>query len=420
MFNRRRFDGFADRLPLSAESDNFHVRYGMRNPQRGRGLGAQGVRWDWLVPLYLDSLEMAYERMAAYFGPDKPRTPANCKTLVLIGELSEFADGNPFTFDDPARGPMIVLPCRNQEPTHDGFVQRAVAEAVHETAHVFNFTSRPSTIRRNNDPWTWVDEATAVTLERLVLPMNPDCLRYAMRWTDEPETPLDAAGFWYASFPFMTHLVRRDPQFGRQLWKGASASRQRPFEILSSLMGGAGRPYDTPDPEFVEAMLDFFVTAYFSWEQTSWSFLPDVVSRYGTRNLTESFVLSGTNEVQASGDVSIDHLACRYFRVIPRAKHRGLTVKIEFTNRVDRPKLQVAVRPVNLDYPSPSFNRLVTPESTHDHTVSVSCAIEPSNVDGIDHYIVVVANCGVCADDGRPGTVHDDRRNFSLSVSLSD
>jgi hypothetical protein len=112
-------------------------------------------------------------------------------------------------------------------------------------------------------------------------------------------------------------------------------------------------------------------------------------------------------------------LAARYFRVIPRARHRRLVVELKFDRRLNRPDLQVAIRNVNPDDPKPSYSEL-KPEQSGSSEVQTRAVITPSRPDQVDHYIVIVANCGVCAVDGWPGRVHDDHREFDLSVWLED
>ena len=418
MLSIRRFNQAIAQLTLKAESDNFVIHYGLRNPAQGRGFGPMGVRWEWLVPSYLDALERAHRCMSIDFERSKPRTGTNGKTLVYVSELSEFTGGSPFTFDDPSRGPIIALPSRTEEPTRDGFVQRAISEAVHETAHVFNFTSRPSLVRFDPDPWTWFDEATAVTLERMVLPWNADSLRYGMHWTDAPETPLDADGFWYESFPFVSHIGKRyGPDIAGRIWEEAAQDPVvRPLEVLSRLASGTGLPYHGPDPTLEQVLCDFFASAYFSWDQQSWSFAPDLFARYGERNLTESFVLGQVGKSTKAVD-RLNHLAVRYYRVFARADYHHLEVKVTTQARARRSPLYAAVIAVSEKDWRPGLAQPLTAKANGD-SVEMFGQISPKDPTGVDHFIVVVANCGVRADTGDPKKTHDDDQQLTLRVKL--
>lgn len=74
MFSLRRFYSSVANLPQKMVSENFVVRFGLRNPIEGRGLGPIGVRWDWFVPTLLEALEQTHQCLVEQFGRSKPRT----------------------------------------------------------------------------------------------------------------------------------------------------------------------------------------------------------------------------------------------------------------------------------------------------------------------------------------------------------
>ncbi len=420
MFSMRRFYNWIQQLTMKAESDNFIVHYGLRNPAEGRGLGPMGVRWEWLVPSYLDALERAHRTMTVDFNRQQPRTGPGGKTLVYVGELSEFTGGSPFTFDDPLRGPIIALPSRSEEPTCDRMAQRAIMEAVHETAHVFNFSSRPNLTRFNPDPWTWFDEATAVTLERTVLPSNADSVRFGMHWTDEPETPLDSERFWYESYPFVSHICRRfGPAMVGRIWEEARSDPQfpviRPLEVLSRLTGGTGTPYNGKDLKFEQLLCDFFTSAYFSWDQQSWSFAPDLFARHGERNLTESFVCRQVGKNIEATD-RLDHMAARYYRISTRTAYRELEVTVTPKGPKSRSPLYAAVTAVSERgwRPGPAVPLVRSPRAS----LELSRRLTPEDPNDVNHFIVVIANCGLRGFTGDAKKPHDDGQQFTIRVKL--
>jgi hypothetical protein len=412
----RDFYSFVSQLRGVLNSENFRVHYSLSNPHPGRNDGTSGIHSETFVHSTIHHLERAHQKMSQICGPARPRTGIDGVTHVYVCDLAEQLGGAALTFDDPERGPVIVIPCKNNTPTMEASHQQMRAEAVHETAHVFNFTSRPHTILKQNDPWEWIDEATAVNLERLVLPGNSAYLQYGLKWTDEPETPLDSTRLMYHSFPFVEFLLRRDETIMPRLWRQANAPHSRPLEILSQLLGGTGNPYREPDDNFVAVMRDFFVSAYFCWEFNSEVFLPDVVHRYGMRKHTESLIITDRNTPIKFASAKVDHLSCRYFRIQPKTKHRGIKIVLDRKLRDTRPDLQVVLRPLLHD-----FNRfqIVDPQGVnHLETgeMEISWPIDEEKSVKIDHYILVVANCGVCGKNG--GAIHDDDREFQIDAML--
>ena len=400
------------KLDRRRESPHFVVRYAERNPRSGPGNGSHGIRGDRLISLYLDALEKAYRMLTDRFGRGPPRVGKEGKTLVLVLDVSQFVNGlYPFTFDDRTFGPVVGLLSHTHEPTTDGELQRACLDAVHEVGHVFNFTDRPARDAYSKN-WIWIDEASAVLLERLVFPENVDVCRYGKIWCDSPELPLDSGRGHYEAAQFLWYLYRSfGPGLLGQVWRDArDYPRERPLETVRRLLLAHGETLLSPNKPDVFGS-GYCVASYFLLDKKSTMFAEQLFERHGDRAVTRSeIIMPGKAPVEIFG--SLDHLACNYYRFSPgpRATKLFLTVAAEPRDGRQPPLKATVVRveerlrqkgePVTLDVQGPR-----TTPVFHDFEASK-----------LDHAVLVVANCGDRAYTGRPDVPHDDDYPFKVSA----
>src|ERR1041384_1093700 len=77
-------------LEQTRSTENFLLRYGLRNPPRGRGLGPKGVENEALVASYAEALEGAYQHLVAS-GWEHPNKDSQLgKVPVYIFDTTEF------------------------------------------------------------------------------------------------------------------------------------------------------------------------------------------------------------------------------------------------------------------------------------------------------------------------------------------
>ncbi|MGA2185908.1 MAG: DUF6055 domain-containing protein [Bryobacteraceae bacterium] len=280
---------------------HFVLHYCDRKVREGSG-SAHGVRDRAMVYEYADALERAFSALAARpFSLPPPQKPV---PVYVFDTATLFPDGGaPFTSEDTEGSPYIGLPSRTHEPTVRAEIDRATASAVHEVAHVFCMSRRP--LREPHSAvWAWFAEATAVFTEWLVLPGNPDTLRFAAGWCDWPETPLDHKSAWYEAGMFVRYLARRCGQgLLREVWM-ASDERETPIEALVRSLS---------KKDWSGFFSDYAMDSYFLWDPASRGFAPDVYGRYGERAVQESFGLRPSASLALQG--TLDHLACRYYRI---------------------------------------------------------------------------------------------------------
>ncbi len=417
--------GIINRLPLTMESEHFLIRYGLRNPVRGKGLGASGVQDRGLLLTYVKALERLHKTMTEPpWNRPLPLTGTSGKTPIYVFNISELTpvDGSPFTDTDLDDVPFICLPSRSFEPSVQDELHRAAAEAVHEATHVFNYRHRPR-YHLHSKPWDWLDEALAVFMETHLIPGNHDHLRFLRNWIELPEVSLDDWSARYQAGMFIYYLEKRAPGLANKVWV-ESLPTEDPIKALSRLLPETTKTDDvfvSHDPEVQDLFASgYCMDSYFLWDHNSASLAPELFVRYGERSVTESFVLR-PGELESSGSQSLDHLACRYFRIYLKGDATKLRVEVRAHNsqtiaplkaelaivnsELRREKNAIALRPASVD--AGKSDQILTAEVNQ-----ISC-------DNTDHVVLVVTNCGTRATQPNARIEHDDGRLFEVRVSAS-
>jgi hypothetical protein len=387
------------------ESAHFLVRFGLRNPVTGKGLGPDGIR-DRIVALtYIESLEKLYNVM---INPPWSRQPP------IIGDLGRTEvyvfDTSPFTASDDNGVPFICLSSRSNEPTTQSELHRAAAEAVHEATHVFNFRERPFPDPYTY-PWEWFDEGFAVFMETLVVAGNPDYCRFLMNWIDIPETSLDDLNAKYQAGMFIRYLAKRfGYYFINDVWT-KSMSTELPFEALDRLMPNQQK-FISSDPNDRDVFASgYCIDPYFLWDPASACLAPEVLVRYGERTVSETFSLIRGQNVQAIS--KLNHLACRYFRFFIG----DAITSIEFTVQTSAPRpfapLKAELAVVDNEMKRQALVPLLYVSGSPQQ---VSAQLDLTNYDGIGHLVLAVSNCGLRAAKINTRIPHDDGIDFIISV----
>ncbi len=403
-----KLQAIVDKLRLTLESDHFIIRFGLRNPERGKGLGSGGVRDEALLRCYRDALERLYSVMTSPPLNYKPlKVASEGKTLVYVFEISDLFPGkdDPFMSVDMDGIPYICLPCRSCEPTTGAELQLAAVRAVHEATHVFNCTKR-SLRDPNYGPWAWVDEAMAVFMETLVLPGNPDPLRFLMNWSDRPEVSLDSWAGRYGASMFLRHLVKRVDLGFISKWWNDSEETESPPEALVRLLQDEGQEFSSADLDVPDIFASGYCTdSYFPSGRSSDGFAQKVYERYGGRAISESFVLGPGDHEETTGN--LDHLACRYYRFYVREDVGALQVRLETESQGDVGPLNAEIATVTTEMRR-GIVKPLRPATADGPAGSVQLSAELAELDRneVDHLILVVSNCGqTSADDGQQYTL---------------
>src|SRR5262249_39961594 len=119
------------------ETRHFTLRFGLRNPRCGQGLGGRGIEENLeLIRCYAVALERAYEVLTRQ-GWKHPTKDGSKRRVYVFDTMARVSQDAPFTSRDK-NGPFIGLRSVINEPDKEAMLRRAAIEAVHEATHVFN------------------------------------------------------------------------------------------------------------------------------------------------------------------------------------------------------------------------------------------------------------------------------------------
>jgi hypothetical protein len=377
-----------EKLDCVSESPNYEVRYCMRDPKEGVGNGRRGVPDLRLVVCYIDNLERLHATLS---GPLFGWSPPQDKVRVYLLDLDDVPQHSPFAHINEEGKPYIVLPCRSLEPSYQMAYQRAAVEAIHEATHTFSYTARNPVPASDPEYWVskqwyWFNEATSVYMEGLLMPTNPESIRFARNWSDSPHVSLDQFGAEaeYASGLFARYLARRfGPSIIARIWN-ESTPLENPFQVVNRLIPA---PFRSRDPkESCRIFRQYCIDSYFVWDHESVGFAADVWARFGNRAITESHrPLAGKSILTPRYE--LDHLACHYHRVWIPDNVKSVHVELKVESREVSADVAVITRDMRHSEPQ------VAAPST------VITGVDSSQA---DHVVVVVSNTGIGATyDGR-------------------
>jgi len=395
-------------LKEKVESRHFVIHYGLRNPPLGRGLGADGVRDRVLVLTYLNALENLYRMMTA--------PPWNRPLPLEEGKRTKVyvCDSEPLTSYDEDKIPRIILSSRSSEPTTHAELCRAAAEAVHEGAHLFNFTRRPH-YETSSKPWVWFDEGMAVLMETLVVAGNPDYFRFLVDWIDSPEMSLDEPEENYQSGMFLRYLYQSmGPEFVNDVWMG-SETGEGPLDALARIARDRGHVFTSPHPWERDIFASgYCIDPYFMWDQASVTLAPDLLVRFGERAVSETWVLK-PGESRAAED-SLNHLSCRYYRLYLKGDVTRVRVRVSVRDEFLRTPLKAELAVVSTRRQRERVLPLLQSPAGECQLVGNLDALQ---MDSIDHLVLVVSNCGTRSLKGARGAAHDDWKEYEIEVTAA-
>lgn len=401
-----------------AESAHFTIRYLRRTPPlllTGQGHGAVGVRDPRLIDNYLETLESTFCLLTSQEqGWPAPKTNQTGKIQVYVTGLTAMGRGSEaFTALDRGGTPFIVLPSQTQEASSENIRCRAAAEAAHELAHVFCWSVRPPLRSPIEKRWRWFNEATAVFVESLVVRNVTESNRFALRWCDYPDWSLDDDSMQLESGYFAQYLSRRfGSEIIRSIWT-ESLSTEGPVDVLNRLVQCSSQSAICP------IFGEYAHASYFVREDFDNLRGKDLFERFEGRALTENVVVDTAATVQLVN--SIDHLACRYYRIVPRIECSRLSVNVKTTSKsgtLFRSFLSAQnakgqrVHTVELGVP-PSGLAL----RMEDRGV-LSANITRREWSRGDSLLLTVANCGLRSRRfARAGLGHDDEQTVEICLS---
>ena len=232
----------------TASDGLFRIAYGLRIPDRGRGLGLDGVDGEELIDHYAEAIERAAGIFLGWGWPE-PKRDANGRVPVFVFRTERLGFGDcPLTFtgevEPDVYASQIALRSTFDEPRREVRLERARIEAAHETAHAFTHR-HVSPLTEVGDLWAWFDEATAVFIEGYAYPDHPEALRFGLYWVCCPEfTLLSWGGFggYFAAW-FVKYLVKEfDARILLEVWSG-SEGKFGPLEVLARKLEDRGKTF---------------------------------------------------------------------------------------------------------------------------------------------------------------------------------
>jgi hypothetical protein len=402
----------ATNILFPVEPVHFEVKYNHRNPQQGRGQGPGGVGDERLIKTYLYGLEMLYRALTS---PPWSRSELDRMTEVYILDVATIFPtmSGPFTTENLEGAPYIVLPCRTSDPTCEVEQQWALATAVHEATHVFNYRKRPLS-SPYSAKWAWFDEALAVFMEMQLITDYRDHFRFLGNWIERPELSLDTPIASYQAGQFVAYLAKRlGIEFVNRVWMD-STEGETPFEAIKRLLP-EGQKLVSADPD----ERDLFASGYCldSWflnDPTSLAYAPDLYMRYGERAITESFVLRpgekvGTTDKPGGQDV-LSHLACRYYRFYLEDEVKQLSVELHSSDEPGKSPLKVELAIVTKGNRRGQVIPLRLVSDKSNRKTLLTAQVKQIDSNELDHFILVVTNCGTRSaipphDDGKQFTI---------------
>jgi Family of unknown function (DUF6055) len=406
------------------QSPHFLIRYHLRNPPSGRGHGAEGVCDDTLIDTYLDALEQLYAVMKSppWSRPD-PIVGSEGKTVVKVLDTAELKIGArpPFTAADLGGAPYIYLLCGTDEPMAKGERLRAMADAVHEATHVFNWSERPLhgpnlTLDMRNDPWRWMHEAMAVYMETVVLKGNQDFHRFLRYWVTIPEIPLDTPKAGYQASMFLCYLAEKvGPEVINRIWTPPKM-KETPLHAIERVLKQEGRIFVSPLPDDDVFASGYCMDSYFLQDPIAACHAKNVFQRHGGRAVSESFCLSADAATQTAED-GLDHLACRYYRFFLDGSITRLQVQLLADSRQGETTLKAEMAIVTKQMQRGRVYKLYPsrPSVTAEGFIHLSAEITEIVPGDIDHVVLVVSNCGFRGIEHY--SEHDDGRLYRIKVT---
>jgi len=390
------------------QSEHFRINYSLRNPREGQGRGTSGVSGTGgLIEAYKDGLEMLYRELTS--SPmSRPELDQITEVHILdVASIFPIMSAS-FTSEDQDGVPYIVLPCRTSDPTCEAERQRALATAVHEATHVFNYRKRPLS-SPYSARWGWFDEALAVLMEMRLITDYRDHFRFLGDWIEKPELSLDSPVANYQAGQFLAYLAKRlGVEFVNRVWM-ESEERETPLETITRLLS-AGPKFASADPDESDLFASYCLESWFLTDPASRMYAPDLYERYGERAITESFVLRGcesvgTNE-RPEKKHALDHLACRYYRFYPKDGIKQLSVELHSFDEAGRSPLKAELAVVTNEN---RLGRVIPLRPALDNTNILVAHVNQVDPHEHDHFILVVTNCGV-------NHRFDDEKQFTIKA----
>jgi hypothetical protein len=299
---------------------------------------------------------------------------------------------------------------------------RAMADAVHEATHVFDWRERPLCdlntaldLDRNPLWWWWMHEAMALYMETVVLRDNDDFHRFVRHWVVLPEIPLDAWHPGYQAGLFLCYLSDRlGPEIINRIWTPSDPA-EKPLQALERVLQEKGVKFSSPNPDDDDVFASgYCMDSYFLKDACH---ARNVFERHGERAISASHQLS-LGESPPSED-TLDHLACRYYRFFLERRIAKLQVRLLTAGRESGTNLKAELAIVTKQMQRGSTYKLrssIRPMAIEE-PIELFAEISEIPHGDIDHVVLVVSNCAFRGMDSNSRTDHYDGQQYTVNVT---
>ncbi|NOT62691.1 MAG: hypothetical protein HOP19_20990 [Acidobacteria bacterium] len=405
-----------DKLNPPKAAGLFAIRYAFRNPAKGEGVGLDGIADEALIRAYIKGLNNVQHAMTTLPWKKHPFNPVPLKVRVFV---ADFYPPGMYQEDNDI---YILLPSGTGEPDLKAELLNARITAIHEGFHAIISSYYPANLDYSQyQSWAWIDEGTAVYMESRLVRQSHDYYRYLRSWICQPEAPLDEDPLAFPMAPyravmFIKYLDKLFHEgFVDKVWCNASTSKD-PFEVIRKTLP-AGYNFLSGEHDDNDIFASYCLDAYFLADPNSCCFDENLHKRFGERAIAFTFNVSASEEPQVASD-TLDHLACRYYKIVPLDGVRKITVRLKPDLSGETP-LRAQLVKVKNGVIKGEQKKLMpkTAASAQENSLVLCEGMELTALEEVSHLILVVSNHAATRRDGKALARHlYDEQRYSLEI----
>jgi hypothetical protein len=217
---------------------------------------------------------------------------------------------------------------------------------------------------------------------------------------------------------FLYYLAKKlGPEIVNKIWT-MSDKKENPLQAIERiLMQETGCKFVSPSPNDDDIFASgYCMDSYFLQDVTNAGYIRNIFLRHGERAVSESLYLS-LDEEQAVED-GLDHLACRYYRIYPESQVTNLKVRLLIPEDQGPSTLKAELAVVTKQMKRDSVYKLylVPRSASSKNFIQLFAEINQIALNDIDHFVLVVSNCGTRGAQRNPYIEHDDGKQYRIIV----
>jgi hypothetical protein len=197
-----------------------------------------------------------------------------------------------------------------------------------------------------------------------------------------------------------------------------STPDEGPFDVLNRLLRS---PDLASCPGVCQVFADYAHDSFFLLDDETDPLSSDLLCRYGGRALAESVVLASPAEFRTQ--CSLDHLACRYYRIVTASEYNELLVRIQlkransgircFLSPQDAQGHRLSVKELSRGARS-------SMPTSKECEAALSATLRADAIPSGGSVVLTVANCGLRKRQSSSGNLrHDDDVPITIELSAA-